>query len=57
MALHGFDFQQQCFAFKLHLKGGNTFEMEIGRYHLWIVGEGKDYLLEYHTDVSCYCQI
>ena len=45
------------FAFKLHLKGGNTFEMEIGRYHLWIVGEGKDYLLEYHTDVSCYCKI
>ena len=58
MALHGFDFKQLIFAFKLHLKGGNTFEMEIDRfYHLLIVGEIKDYLLEYHTDVSCHCKI
>ena len=46
------------FAFKLHLKSGNTFEMEIDQYyHLLSVSEIKDYLLEYHTDVSCYCKI
>ena len=54
MALHGFDFQQQFFAFKLHLKGGNTFEMEIGGYHLWIVGVWVEIYKRRSTSVAFY---